>query len=142
MRHRLAHLLHADEIAVVAIAVLADGNVELELGVAFVRLGLAQIPGGARAAHHHAGEAVRPGVVELDHADIDIALLEDAVVGEQILDVVADFEERIAEGVDVGDELGRQVLMHAARPDIGGMHAAAARPLVEHHQLLALLEAP
>ena len=58
------------------------------------------------------------------------------------LDVVADFEERIAEGVDVGDKLGRQVLMHAAGPEIGGMHAAAARPLVEHHQLLALLEAP
>ena len=66
-----------------------------------------------------------PGVVEGDHADIDIALLEDAVVGEQAFDVVADFEERIAEGVDVGDQLGRQVLMHAARPDIGRMHAAA-----------------
>ena len=85
---------------------------------------------------------MRPGVVEADHADIDIALLEDAVVGQEVLDVVADFEERIAEGVDVGDQLGRKVLMHPARPDIGGMHAAAARALVEHHQLLALLEAP
>ncbi len=85
---------------------------------------------------------MRPGIVERHHADIDIALLEDAVVGEQRLDVVADFEERVAEGVDVGDQLGRQILMHAARADIGGMHAAAARALVEHHQLLALLEAP
>ncbi len=110
--------------------------------VAFVRLGFAQVPGRARAAHHDAGETARPGIVETDHADIDVALLEDAVVGEKALDVVADFEERIAEGVDVGDQLGRQILMHAARPDIGRMHAAARCPLIEHHQLLALLEAP
>ena len=32
--------------------------------------------------------------------------------------------------------------MHAAGADIGRMHAAAACPLVEHHQLLAFLEAP
>ena len=112
---RLAHLLHAYEVAVVAVAVLADGDVEFELGVAFVRLRLAQVPGRARAAHHDAGEAARPGVVELDDADIDVALLEDAVVGEQPLDVVAGLQERIAEGVDVGDKLGREVLMHAAR---------------------------
>ena len=76
------------------------------------------------------------------HADIDVALLEDAVVGQQSLDVVADFEEGIAERVDVGDELRRQILMHAAGAEIGRMHAAAGGPLVEHHQLLALLEAP
>ena len=62
----LAHLLHADQIAVVVVAVLADRNVEIELGIAFVGLRLAQIPGGARAAHHHAGEAPGPGVVERD----------------------------------------------------------------------------
>ena len=32
--------------------------------------------------------------------------------------------------------------MHAAGPDIGRVHAAAAGALVEHHQLLAFLEAP
>jgi len=52
--HRLAHLLHAYEIAVVAIAVLANRNIEVELGIAFVGLRLAQIPGGAGAPHHYA----------------------------------------------------------------------------------------
>ena len=118
------------------------GNVEGEVVVALVGLRLAQIPRRARAAHHDAREAARPGVVERHHADIDIALLEDAVLGEQGLDVVADFEERVAKGIDVGDELGRQILMHAAGTEIGGMHAATGSALVEHHQLLALLEAP
>ena len=59
---RLAHLLHADQIAVVAVAVLADGNVEIHLLVALVGLRLAQVPRRAGAAHHHAGEAPGPGV--------------------------------------------------------------------------------
>jgi hypothetical protein len=32
--------------------------------------------------------------------------------------------------------------MHATRPEIGRVHARAAGPLVEHHQLFALFEAP
>ena len=48
----------------------------------------------------------------------------------------------IAEGADVVDQLLRQVLVDAAGPEIGRMHAAAAGALVEDHQLLALFEAP
>ena len=125
---RLAHLLHADEVAVVAVAVLADGNIELHLLVAFVRLRLAQIPRRAGAAHHHAREAPGPGVLELHHADVDVALLEDAVAGEQSLEVVADPEERVAERVNVVDQLWRQILVHAARAEVGRMHARAATP--------------
>src|SRR5215467_6927495 len=39
--HRLAHLFHADAVAVVTIAVLADRDVEIELRIALVRLRLA-----------------------------------------------------------------------------------------------------
>ena len=85
---RLAHLFHADQVAVVAVAVLADRNVEFHLGIAFVGLRLAQVPGRARAAHHDAGKTPGPGVVQRDHADIDVALLEDAVAGQQIVEVV------------------------------------------------------
>src|SRR5207253_3457575 len=84
--HRLAHLLHADAVTVVAVAVAADRNIEIHLGIAFVGLRLAQIPGRARAAHHHAREAPLPGLLQRDHADIDVALLEDAVAGEQPLE--------------------------------------------------------
>ena len=41
---RLAHLLHADQIAVIAIAVLADRYVGGELVIAFIRLRLAEVP--------------------------------------------------------------------------------------------------
>jgi hypothetical protein len=36
--HRLPHLFHADQIAVIAVAVLADRNVEVELGIALIGL--------------------------------------------------------------------------------------------------------
>ena len=139
---RLAHLFHADAVAVVAVAVLADGDVEFHLLVALIGLALAQVPGGTGAAHHHARETPFPAGLEIDHADIDIALLEDAVVGQQPFQIVADLEERIAPFGDVVDQRGRQVLVDAAGPDIGRVHARAAGPLVEDHQLLALLEAP
>src|SRR4029077_20382187 len=104
-------------------------------GIAFVGLRLSQIPGGAGATHHHAGKAPGPRIRERNYADIDVALLEDAVVGEQGLNIVADLEERIAERPDVVDELGRQILMDAADAEIGGVHAAARGALVESHQL-------
>src|SRR5208282_607517 len=69
---RLAHFLHADAITVVIVAVLADRDIEIELGVTFVRLRLAQIPRRARTAHHDAGKAARPCVLKLYHADIDV----------------------------------------------------------------------
>ena len=77
-----------------------------------------------------------------DDADIDVALLEDAVADDEVVEIVEHLQERVAERLDVVDELGRQVLVHAAGPEIVGVHARAGGALVEDHQLLALLEAP
>ncbi len=88
---RLAHLFHANDLPVVIVAVAADRNIELHLLVAFIGLRLAQIPWRAGAAHHDAGKAPAPALLQADHADIDIALLEDAVLDEESLQIVADF---------------------------------------------------
>src|ERR1700722_3629075 len=121
--YRLAHLFHADHIAIVAVAVLADGNVEIHFLVAFVGLRLAQVPWRTRATHHDAGETPRPGVRQLDHADVDGALLEEAVSREQRFQIVANAEERIAKGFNVVDEFARQILVDATRTEVGRMHA-------------------
>src|SRR6201987_5388204 len=85
---RLPHFFHPDEIAVETVAVLSDWNIEIHFGIAFVRLRLAQIPGRARAAHHDAGEAPLPGLLQRHLADVDIALLEDAVARQKPVEVV------------------------------------------------------
>ncbi len=140
--HRLAHFLDAAQIAVPAVAVLAQRHIELELGIAFVGLRLAQVPGDARAAQHHAGKAPVEGLFPGDDADIDIALLEDAVFGDQSLDVVQCRDEFAAPHLHVLDQLRRQVLVDAARAKIVGVQTRPAGALVEHHQLFAFLEAP
>lgn len=53
-----------------------------------------------------------------------------------------DLREGLGPGVDVLDQLRRQVLVDAARTEVVGVQASAASALVEHHQLLAFLEAP
>ncbi len=140
--HRLLHLLDAAEVAVPAVAVLADRNVELHLGVALVGLRLAQVPGDVRAAQHHAREAPGQGLFLGHHADIDIALLEDAVFGDQALDVGQGLGELQAPATDVVDQVHRQVLMDAAGAEVVGVETRPAGALVEDHQLLALFVTP
>ena len=141
--HRLAHLLHADAVAVVVVAVLADRDVEIELGIALVGLRLAQVPGRARAAQHHAREA--PACMQSSRLTTPMSTLRclkmrlsvsRPSMSSSTLGCV------LAELGDVLDELRRQVLVHAAEAEVLGVHAAARGALVEHHQLLALLEAP
>src|SRR5262249_7986851 len=139
---RLAHLFHADAVAVVTIAVLADRDVEIQLRIALVRLDLAQVPGGAATAHHHARETPSPGVGERNYADVHVAVFEDAIVSQQTLDIVAHLQEWVAERLDIVDQFWRKVLMYAADAEIGGMHAAAGGALVEPHELFTLLKAP
>src|SRR5262249_40875851 len=79
----LAHLLHSDEISVVAIAVPADGNIELHSIVGHVGLRLAQIPVRARGPQHGAREPPVERLGQGHHANIDQTLLEDPVLREQ-----------------------------------------------------------
>src|SRR5207237_5390870 len=105
-------------------------------------LRLAQIPGGAGAAHHDTGKPPTPGICELDHGDTDVALLEDAIFRQQPLDVLADLEEGIAERPDVVEELWRQVPVHSSDAKIVRVHASDRGAFVKPYQLPALLEAP
>src|ERR1700738_4742710 len=138
--NRLAPLFDADAVAIVAIAILADRNIEIHFGIAFVGLRFAQVPGGARAAHHHAGKTPRPSLLKRHHADIDVTLLEDAIVGPQGYEGIDRGHERIEPGLDVVDQLRWQILVDAADPEIRRMHAAAGGTLIKHHPLFALCE--
>ena len=140
--HALAHLLHADDLAVVIVAVQAHGDVEIHLLVERVRLRLAQVPGHAAAADDRPREAPLPAIVKREDADIDVALLEDAVADDEGIEIVEHLQERIAERLDVVDQLRLDIHVDAAGPEVIGVHARAGNALIENHELLALLEAP
>src|SRR5690606_2179829 len=159
----LAHLGHAHQVAVVAVAVDAHRDVELDLVVLRVRLLAAQVPGDARAAQHRTGHAPGHRLLGRDHADADGALLPDAVLGEQDLVFVDAGREVLREGLQVVQhrtfaplvealELAAlaprrlavlrhavgQVAVDAAGTVVGRVHARARHRLVHVHQLLAL----
>mmetsp|Transcript_17972 Transcript_17972/g.55975 ORF Transcript_17972/g.55975 Transcript_17972/m.55975 type:complete len:430 (-) Transcript_17972:116-1405(-) len=139
---RLAHLLAPDQVTVVTVTVVPNGYVKVKLVVDLVRLVPPQVPVDARATQHHAGEAVIERLLGRNCADVDEPLLPDAVVCEQLLDLVETRAELLREAEDVVAQPDRHVHRHAARPHVRGVHARARHALVELHQLLALLEAP
>src|SRR5262249_31190743 len=75
-------------------------------------------------------------------ANVDVALFENPIFGEQFLQIVADLQERVAKRPDVLEELRWQILMHATDAEIVRMHAGTRGALIESHQLLAFLESP
>ena len=86
-------------------------NLEIQIAVTFIGLAAAQIPLHADRTDHHARHAPHLGFGARQDADIDIALLEDAVIGQQPLDIVQHLGEVIAEFENVFRQTGRQVLM-------------------------------
>ncbi len=139
---RLAHFIHADEIAIIAIAVLADGNVEVEFRINFVRLRAAQIPRHAGAAHHDAGKAPGLRIFRRHDADVGIALHENAVAREQRFEIVEHLLVRAAEIINVAQQFRRHILMDATGTEIGRVHTRARGAFIEHHQVFTFDEAP
>jgi len=141
-RHAFTHLADAHQVAVIAVAVAADRDAEIEPVVHLVRLRLAQIPRHAGGPQARPGEAPGQRLLRRHDADIHQPLLPDAVVGQQRLQVVDELRESLGPGTDLLLQPGRQILGDAAWPEIIRMQPRAGRGLMELHQLLALLEPP
>src|SRR5216110_330150 len=98
-------------VAIVAVAALADRDVELHAVVDLVGLLFPQIPGDAGAAQHRAGEAEGEGPLCGDHADAHGALLPDAVVREQRLVVVDVLGKALGEILDEVEQRAPPILI-------------------------------
>ena len=102
---------NAHQIAVVAIAVARDRNLEVDLGVFVVGLRPAQIPRHAGGAQRRTGESPGQRLLGRHHADIDGALLPDAVAGQQVFQIVDEFRKRLGPFGDPLGQPGRQILI-------------------------------
>ena len=91
---RLAHLLHADQVAGVHIAFGAGRDLEIVLLVAGVGPRLAQVPLDAAGAQHRAGHAEVQGILRRsDLADAQRPVEEERVAGQQGFVLVDPFRE-------------------------------------------------
>lgn len=135
----LAELLHTAEVAVVAVAVDADGDVELDLVVGVVGLRLTNVPGDAGTAEHDAGEGVVESVGGGNDTDALGTTLPDAVVGQELLGLVNAVAELGGPLVDVVEEAEWQVLGNTTWTDVGGVETGAGDTLVEFLRLSDIL---
>ena len=161
----LAHFFHAHQITVVAIAVHANRDVEIDAVVHLIRLLLAHIPFDARTTQHRTGETFVKRTLRAHHADTNETLLPNPVVGQQRLVLVNVLREAVGEVfneikqrtrtrlVQGGQRLlvahlgclvlrhrVRQVAIDAARTVVGGVHARARHRLIHIEQVFTLAE--
>ena len=162
---RLTHLLDANQVAIVAIAVDPDRDVEIETVIHFIGLFFAQVPFDARSAQHGPGKTEIERALGADRANADRALFPDAIVGQQgfvfvdvtrkpVGKILDEIEQRAAAvGVEprrilrvspatdgVLRHAVRQVAVQAAGTIVGGVHARARDRLVHVEHVLALAE--
>ena len=128
---RLAEFFHAAEVAVVAIAIHAYWDIELDLIVGVIGLAFSHIPGDAAAAEHDAGEGVVESVGGGNNANAFGPADPDAVVGEEFFGFVDAIAELSGPLVDVIEEAEGKVLVDATGADVGGVEAGARNAFVE-----------
>jgi hypothetical protein len=106
----LTELLHAAEVAVVAVTVDTDGDIELNLVVSIVRLRLADIPWDTRATKHDTSERVVESISGRNNTNTLGTALPDTVIGQQLLSLVNAVTELSGPLVDVVKDTDGKIL--------------------------------
>ena len=141
---RLPHFLDPDHEAVVAIALACRPECRTPSGHRLRRAGYLRRSHGMPAARIIGPrEAPGDGVFLADRADVDVALLEDAVVGDQA-DRILEHASGTCRGRSrcLVEHLRRNVLVDPADAEVIGVHPRARHRFVELHRVLADLEQP
>ena len=138
--HALAHLFHADEITIIAVTDRTRRDVELQIRVAKIRRGLAQVVLHAAGAQVRTAQAVINRHLLRDDADVARAVHPDAVAREQgfrFVDVHDDFLQKLP---DLIHPARRQIARHAADARVAGGKARTRQRLEQIVELLAFRE--
>jgi hypothetical protein len=117
----LTELLHTAEVTVVAVTVDTDGNVELDLVVCVVRLGLADIPWHTRTTKHDTGERVVESISSADDTNTLGAADPDTVVGQELLGLIDAVAELCGPLVNIVKKTKGKILRNTTGADVGGV---------------------
>src|SRR5260221_2040336 len=150
----LAHLVHADQVAVIDIAVIADGYVEFQFGGDAVRLRAADVIGDTASPQEWSGGAVGNRHFGWQQADTLTAADDDLAGGEELVKLInhvgqalGDKRFEVVHRIHVAEPVIEQVLNtfntlrnvfeHAAETHIVAHHATARRGLEEVEDIFA-----
>ena len=138
---RLAHLGHADAVAVVVVADGPDRDLEVEVVVARVGRGLAQVPRVAGGAQQRAGDAELQQRLLVHDVGAAQTREQELVVVDQVRVLVQARREAGRELLDLLDPAGRDVLGDAADLEVARVHALAGRHLEQVQDRVAVAPA-
>lgn len=127
----LTEFLHTAEVTVVAVAVLANWDVELDLIVGIVWLSLADIPWDTGTTKHDSGETVVQGILCGNDTDTLGTGLPDSVVSQKFFNLVDAVAKLSSPLVDIVEETDWKILVDTAWTDVGGVETGARDTLVE-----------
>src|SRR5262249_53054365 len=136
----LEHLLHADLVAGIAVALGGADDLEIEILVGEIGLVFAQIADDAAAAGDRARAAEADRILFREDADIPRALDEDAVAIEKFTDVGVSFREVGDELAQLGDKVVVDVEEQAADARVARMKPLPRGGLEDVVEKLALIE--
>jgi hypothetical protein len=128
---RLAELLHAAEVTVVAVTVDTNGHIELNLVVSIVGLGLADIPWDTRTTKHDTSERVVESICGRNNTNTLGTALPDTVVGQKLLSLVNAVTELSGPLVDVVKDTNGEILGNTTGTDVSSVETGTRDTLVE-----------
>lgn len=128
---RLAELLHAAQITVVAVTVDTNGNIELNLVVRIIRLGLADIPGDTGATEHDTSETHIQSVGSVNNTNTLGSGLPNTVIRKQLLSLVDTVTELSGPLVDIIQKADRNILRDTTGANVGSVETGTGDTLVE-----------
>ena len=111
---RLSHLFEADEVAIIGVAVLADRNIEIHVGVGSIRTRLAYVPCDARTTQRRTRKPDGNRVFRRDDADADRPSEPDTILRKERLVLVHALREISGETSHVFGEAFVGVVRHPA----------------------------
>src|SRR6185312_9831436 len=139
--NRLTHLFKPDQVARQHVAVVGDGDLELELLIAGVRHVTAQIPVHAGGAQRRAGDSEGDGVFRAQRTHALEAAHPDGVAGKQALVLVNSTRKGLQQLLNAAEEVERRLQRETAHAEVRGHHALSADGLEDAKNFLALAEA-
>jgi hypothetical protein len=128
---RLTELLHTAQVTVVAVTVDTNGNIELNLVVGIVRLGLADIPRDTGATQHDTSETHVQSVGSVNDTNTLGSGLPDTVIRKQLLGLVDTVTELGGPLVDVIQKADRDILRDTTGANVGSVETGTGHTLVE-----------
>ena len=138
---RLVDLVQPDGVTIERVAVAADDDVELDVGVAQVRHAPTQVPGDTGGTQDRTGRAERQRLLRGDDPDALQPLAPDRLAGHQDVVLLEPGREDVHQRPHVVAPVGGQIGGDTADTDVVVVHPKAGDLLEEAQHLLALAPA-